>query len=58
MDAFIARQPIFDQQLRVYGYELLFRAGLDSVCCTLDQEQASDDQDHRLAAQSSLKVKP
>lgn len=26
-DRFIARQPIFDRRLKVFGYELLFRAG-------------------------------
>ena len=26
-ERFIARQPIFDQRLRVFAYELLFRAG-------------------------------
>ena len=26
-DRFIARQPIFDRRLRIFGYELLFRAG-------------------------------
>ncbi len=30
MDAFIARQPIFDRQNQVYGYELLFREGADT----------------------------
>jgi len=28
---FIARQPIFDRSMKVYGYELLFRLGEDSV---------------------------
>ena len=27
MDVFVARQPIFDRQWRVYGYELLYRSG-------------------------------
>ena len=27
MDKFIARQPVFDRQRSVYGYELLFRSG-------------------------------
>ena len=30
MDAFVARQPIFDRQRNVYGYELLFRSGTDN----------------------------
>ena len=28
MSGFIARQPIFDQSMNVYGYELLYRSGL------------------------------
>ncbi len=31
MQAFIARQPIFDRKLNVVAYELLFRDGLDNV---------------------------
>lgn len=31
MDIFVARQAIFDRNLRVYGYELLFRSCLDSA---------------------------
>jgi c-di-GMP-related signal transduction protein len=27
VDVFVARQPIFDRQWRVYGYELLYRSG-------------------------------
>ncbi len=30
-ERFIARQPIFDQRLRVFAYELLFRAGPQNV---------------------------
>lgn len=30
MDIFIARQPIYDSKKDVYGYELLFRTGLDN----------------------------
>lgn len=29
MDAFVARQPIFDRQRQLYGYELLFRSTQD-----------------------------
>ncbi len=29
MKKFVARQPIFDRKLKIYGYELLFRAGLE-----------------------------
>jgi EAL and modified HD-GYP domain-containing signal transduction protein len=44
---FLARQPIFDRQRRVFGYELLFRAphqGLgahEGVAMTLDEEGAA-----------------
>jgi EAL and modified HD-GYP domain-containing signal transduction protein len=31
LERFIARQPIFDQRLKVFGYELLFRAGPENV---------------------------
>src|SRR5882762_5587777 len=30
-DRFMARQPIFDSRLKVFGYELLFRAGPENV---------------------------
>ncbi len=30
MDIFIARQPIYDRAKEVFGYELLFRSGLDN----------------------------
>ena len=29
MKRFVARQPIFDTKMKIYGYELLFRAGLE-----------------------------
>ena len=31
MEYFVARQPIFDKQLNVYAYELLFRSGFQNV---------------------------
>ena len=31
MDVFVARQPIFDREWRLIGYELLFRAGPESI---------------------------
>jgi c-di-GMP-related signal transduction protein len=30
-EKFIARQPIFDEKLKLFGYELLFRAGSENV---------------------------
>lgn len=29
LDIFVARQPVFDRNLSVYGYELLFRANTE-----------------------------
>ena len=40
-DLFVARQPIFDARLRLYGYELLFRASRDNRFTSEDQEHAS-----------------
>jgi len=31
MEFFIARQPVFDREQRVYAYELLFRSGIKSI---------------------------
>jgi len=41
MNTFIARQPIFDMNQKVYGYELLFRSGLDNVFRHTDPDQAT-----------------
>jgi c-di-GMP-related signal transduction protein len=41
MDTFIARQPIFDSDKRVYGYELLFRSSLDNFFKHPDPDQAT-----------------
>lgn len=38
---FIARQPIFDRQQQVFGYELLFRSGLTGGYDAKDAEQAA-----------------
>jgi EAL and modified HD-GYP domain-containing signal transduction protein len=38
---FIARQPILDLQQKVYGYELLFRSGLENVFTSTEPNQAS-----------------
>ena len=40
-DLFVARQPIFDAELKVYGYEMLFRASKENRFTSSDQEQAS-----------------
>jgi EAL and modified HD-GYP domain-containing signal transduction protein len=39
---FMARQPIFDHNKNIYGYELLFRHGLENFFDeTLDKDYAS-----------------
>ncbi len=38
---FIARQPIFDSRENIFGYELLFRSGLDNYFKCADPEYAS-----------------
>lgn len=40
-DVFVARQPIFDCDKRVYAYELLFRDGLENVCSIADSHRAA-----------------
>ncbi len=37
---YVARQPIFDRQEKVFGYELLFRSGVEN-CFVGDADQAS-----------------
>ena len=41
MDAYLARQPIFDLNQKIYGYELLSRSGLDNFFRHPDPDQAS-----------------
>ncbi len=41
LETFVARQPIFDGKLRVYGYELLFRSGAEILVCDADPAHAS-----------------
>ena len=41
MKKFVARQPIFDPQQKVFAYELLFRSGLDNFFDANDPDQAS-----------------
>ena len=41
MDVFIARQPIFDRSLQVYGYELLYRTSSDNFYTGRDDNQAT-----------------
>jgi c-di-GMP-related signal transduction protein len=48
--SYIARHPIFDPQLKVHAYELLFRSGLDDFFFGETPEQAS----RKVIADSSL----
>lgn len=41
MEHFIARQPIFDRNLKVVAYELLFRSGLENMFTETDGDQAT-----------------
>jgi c-di-GMP-related signal transduction protein len=41
MEAFVARQPILDRARQVYGYELLFRSGLENFFSHPDLELAA-----------------
>ncbi len=38
---FVARQPIFDRQQKVFGYELLFRSGMENAYSATDGELAT-----------------
>lgn len=40
-DVYVARQPIFDESSKVFGYELLYRSGLDNRFGSVDGELAS-----------------
>lgn len=42
MDAYVARQPIFDQHKRIYAYELLFRDGMANVVPDIDGDVATN----------------
>ncbi len=43
MDVFVARQPIFDRERVVHGYELLFRSGFENYYNALDDDKATVD---------------
>ncbi len=43
MEAYIARQPIFDRKMNVYGYELLYRKGLNNFYEGLDDGQSTSE---------------
>jgi c-di-GMP-related signal transduction protein len=41
MDNLVARQPIFDKGLGVFGYEIVYRSGVTNLCCDGDGSSAS-----------------
>jgi c-di-GMP-related signal transduction protein len=41
MDAYVARQPIFDRKKSLYAYELLFRDGLNNYMPNIDGDTAT-----------------
>jgi len=41
MDVFVARQPIFDRNKRIYAYELLFRSGTSNCFPDIDGDTAT-----------------
>jgi EAL and modified HD-GYP domain-containing signal transduction protein len=41
MDVFLARQPVFDRERRVYGYELLYRSSTNNVFDGTDATSAT-----------------
>ncbi|MBM3749519.1 MAG: diguanylate phosphodiesterase, partial [Acidobacteria bacterium] len=41
MEVFVARQPIFDDQFKVFGYELLFRSGAVNAYDGTDSSRAT-----------------
>jgi len=41
MDAYVARQPIFDRKKKIFAYELLFRNSLDNFMPKVDEDMAS-----------------
>ena len=43
MDVYIARQPIFDRKLAVFGYELLYRRSMNNFYEGVDGNQATRD---------------
>ncbi len=43
MDIYIARQPIFDRQMQVYGYELLHRQGTENKFSGMDDVRATEE---------------
>lgn len=43
MDVFVARQPIFDKKLNIFGYELLYRHNSDNFFAGIDDDIATSE---------------
>ncbi|MBF0524726.1 MAG: HDOD domain-containing protein [Deltaproteobacteria bacterium] len=41
MEIYLARQPIFDKNKKIYGYELLFRDGMANIFPNIDGDEAT-----------------
>lgn len=41
MDIYVARQPIFDRKLNVYGYELLYRRNMNNIYEGIDDNKST-----------------
>lgn len=41
MDVYVARQPIFRKDKKIFGYEILFRDGISNVFPGIDSESAT-----------------
>src|SRR6185369_10672943 len=50
MDAFLARQPVFDRARKIFAYELLFRSGTENSFSGTDSNEAT----YRAMAESFL----
>jgi len=42
MDIFVARQPIFNRELKLFGYELLYRSSEQNYFVWIDDDQATE----------------
>ena len=43
MDVYIARQPIFDSHMNIFGYELLYRQSKENYFVEMDDDQATSE---------------
>jgi len=41
MDVYVARQPIFDRNMNVFGYELLYRGSMNNFYGGTDDNKAT-----------------